>query len=103
MSSLPAPSGEHPPVTQEPVPQKKWKGKGRLVLTGIFGICTSPQTPGELSPDLDPLSRNPVQGLQVGIDRHELHSGHLFPDHGVHRVATASPHSHNQDPGLQKA
>lgn len=36
MSSLPAPSGEHPPVTQEPVPQKKWKGKGRLVLTGIF-------------------------------------------------------------------
>ena len=23
-------------MTQEPVPQKKWKGKGRLVLTGIF-------------------------------------------------------------------
>jgi hypothetical protein len=36
MSTLPAPSGDLPPVQQEPVSRKSWKGKGRLVLMGFF-------------------------------------------------------------------
>ncbi|MCL4461511.1 MAG: hypothetical protein M1297_07380 [Nitrospirae bacterium] len=37
MPSLPSSPGEHP-VRQEPIP-RKWKGKGRLVLTGFFFLA----------------------------------------------------------------
>lgn len=36
MSALPLPPGENPPATEDPVPRKTWKGKGRLILTGFF-------------------------------------------------------------------
>ena len=71
------------------------------LLGGLFadlGIAAGAQAPGELVPDLDAgLGLGQVEGLFVGVERHELRALDVGVDHAVDRVVAASADAQNFD------